>query len=160
VNLRVRVIGRDLPGIRFCDREGFVREPVYLGIQRGREVIEAVPADIERAEFVPEFRVERGIGGAPNFLGPFAQGTAADRFFYLSWGVKAPSGAFEMFRRLKIRLGHLTWREIETASKSGAPIDVELSLTDACGGPLCATPRPEFITWRSSGTKTSGRERV
>src|SRR5262245_43592988 len=81
MNLRVRVVGRELPGIRFCDRDGSVREPVYLGIQRGREVIEMVPADVAEATFVPEFRVERGIGGAPNFLGPFAQGTAADRFF-------------------------------------------------------------------------------
>jgi Family of unknown function (DUF5990) len=160
MNVRVRVIGRDLPGIRFCDRDGSVREPVYLGIQRGREVIEAVPADVKQAEFLPEFRVERGIGGAPNFLGPFAQGTAADRFFYLSWGVKRPSGSFEMFRRLKIRLGHLTWREIEAASRSGAPIDVELSLTDPRGAPMCATPRPESITWRSSGSKAASRGRI
>jgi hypothetical protein len=158
VNLRVRVVGRDLPGIRFCDRDGSVREPVYLGIQRGREVIEAVPADVARAEFIAEFRVERGRGGAPNFLGPFAQGTAADRFFYLSWGVKTPLGFFEMFRRLKIGLGRLTWREIEASSTSGTPIDVELSLTDPHGAPLCATPRPEFITWRS-GLKAS-RERT
>ena len=148
--LRVRVVCTDLPGTRFRDPQDParpVKDPVFLGIQRGREVIEQVPGDTKTATFTPEFRVERKKDGTPNFLGPFAQGTADDRFFYLCWGVKRPTGGFDMFRRLKVRLGHLSATRVARACRSGAPITVRLRLTDAKGGPLCATPRPPNIEW-------------
>lgn len=148
--LRVRVIGTDLPGTCFRDPQDParpVKDPVFLGIQRGREVIEQVPGDAKTATFTPEFRVEKKKDGTPNFLGPFAQGTADDRFFYLSWGVKDAQGAFHMFRRLKIRLGHLDTKRVQRACRSGEPITVKLRLTDAKGGPLCATPHPPNIEW-------------
>ena len=148
--LRVTVRCTDLPGRRFVEvREGqpFRREPVYLGIQRGEEVIDQVPADERQATFVAEFRVGEQKDGSPNFLGPFAKGTHADRFFYLSWGVKTPAGGFAMFRRLKIRLGHLTWREIRSSMAHDEPLVVDLRLTDAKGCPLCATPPKTHIKW-------------
>jgi hypothetical protein len=52
-----------------------------------------------------------------------------------------------MFRRLKIRLGHLSATRVARACRSGEPITVRLRLTDAKGGPLCATPRPPNIEW-------------
>ena len=149
--LRLKVICSELPGIRFCDGPGpeaGVRAPVYLGIQRDQEVIEQVPADRRSVTFQPEFRARRQADGSVNFLGPFAQGTRGDRFFYLSWGVKQPDGRFEMFRRLKVRLGHLTWEQVARAAAEKQPITVELRLTDARGGPLCATPPPTHIQWR------------
>ena len=148
--LRVKVVCTDLPGTRFRDPQDParpVKDPVFLGIQRGKEVIEQVSGDTKTATFTPEFRVERKKDGTPNFLGPFAQGTADDRFFYLCWGVKRPTGGFDMFRRLKVRLGHLSATRVARACRSGAPITVRLRLTDAKGGPLCATPRPPNIEW-------------
>jgi len=148
--LRVRVVCTDLPGTCFRDpqdRARPVKDPVFLGIQRGKDVIEQVPGDAKTVTFEPEFRVERKKDGTPNFLGPFAQGTADDRFFYLSWGVKDSRGGFAMFRRLKIRLGHLSATRVARACRSGEPIMVRLRLTDAKGGPLCATPRPPNIEW-------------
>lgn len=148
--LRVEVRGKDLPGLRFDDPQDAARpgkEPVYLGLQRGREVTEPVPADRKSVTFMAEFRVATRPDGAPNFLGPYAQGTVADRFFYLCWGVRVPSGGFHMFRRLKIRLDHLGWPEIRRALAAGQPIRVDLKLTDARGGPLCATPPPTHIHW-------------
>ena len=148
--LRVKVVCTDLPGTRFRDPQDParpVKDPVFLGIQCGKEVIEQVPGDTKTATFTPEFRVERKKDGTPNFLGPFAQGTADDRFFYLCWGVKRPTGGFDMFRRLKIRLGHLSATRVARGCRSGAPITVRLRLTDAKGGPLCATPRPPNIEW-------------
>jgi hypothetical protein len=148
--LRVRVVCTDLPGTCFRDRQDParpVKDPVFLGIQRGREVIEQVPGDTKTATFTPEFRVERKKDGTPNFLGPFAQGAAGDRFFYLCWGVKDPKGGFDMFRRLKIRLGHLSAARVQRACRSGDAITVRLRLTDAKGGPLCATPHPPNIEW-------------
>jgi Family of unknown function (DUF5990) len=148
--LKLKVICTELPGLRFCDpyaAEPTIKEPVYLGIQHGREVIEQVPADRRTVTFNPEFRVSRNPEGTPNFLGPYAQGTPTDRFIYLSWGVKHQDGRFEMFRRLKLRPRHLTWRQINESITSDQPIVVRLKLTDPRGCPLCATPPPPHVTW-------------
>jgi len=116
-----------------------------LGIQRGEEVVERVPADRRQATFVAEFRVGKKADGSPHFLAPFAQGTPADRFFYLSWGIRKRTGEFEMFWRL--RLGHLGWREIRRSVARQEPLNVNLRLTDAGGGPLSATPPETHIKW-------------
>jgi Family of unknown function (DUF5990) len=148
--LRVRVVCTDLPGTRFRDPHDGARPervPVHLGVQRGREVVDQVPADRRQVTFAVEFRVERRPDGAPNFLGPFAQGPPEDRFFYLSWGVPEPSGTFAMFRRLKVHLGHLRWPEIRRAIRAGKPLTVTLRLTDDAGAPLCATPPAGHIRW-------------
>jgi hypothetical protein len=148
--LRVRVVCTDLPGTRFRDpHDGALPErvPVHLGVQRGREVVDQVPADRRQVTFDVEFRVQRRPDGAPNFLGPFAQGTPEDRFFYLSWGVPEPAGTFTMFRRLKVRLGHLRWPDIRRAIRTGKRLTVTLRLTDGAGGPLCATPPAGHIRW-------------
>jgi hypothetical protein len=137
--LRVRVLCRELPGERFPH--------AYLGIQRGQDVVEQVSAARRQGTFVAEFRVGKKKDGSPNFLGPYAQGPLSDRFFCLSWGTKEPKGEFAMFRRLKIRLVHLTWREIRRSIASGEPMSVSLRLTDAKGAPLCATPPETHIRW-------------
>ena len=90
--LKLKVMCSRLPGLRFEDpnkHEPRVKEPVYLGIQRGTEVIEQAPADRHRVVFHPEFRIGKQPDGSPNFLGPYAQGRPRDRFFYLSWGGEA-----------------------------------------------------------------------
>ena len=138
----------ELPGIRFGFGAGAPAcyEPVHLGIQRGEEVVDDVPADRRQATFDASFRVGRQRDGSPNFLGPFAHGPVHDRFVYLSWGVKSKTG-FAMFRRLKLRLGHLGWGQIERSLVSGEPIRVTLRLTDARGAPLCATPPATHVAW-------------
>ena len=148
--LRVNVRCTELPGRRFLDALDPARpckEPVHLGIQKGRDVVDVVPADRKEATFVAEFRVGKKKDGAPNFLGPYAQGTADDRFFYLSWGEARRAGEFAMFRRLKVRLGHLQWKVIRASLASGKPLEVKLELTDRRGGPLCATPPPTHVEW-------------
>lgn len=147
--LRILVRCTELPGRTFLDRTSPEprKEPVYLGIQKGTDVIDQVPADRPEADFVAEFRVGKKKDGSPNFLGPYAQGPADDRFFYLSWGVRTASGQFMMFRRLKVRLGHLTWAQIQKSAKAETPLQVVLRLTDAKGGPLCATPPATHIKW-------------
>ncbi len=147
--LKLKVMCSQLPGLRFEDphkHEPRVKEPVYLGIQRGTEVIEQIPADRHRVEFHPEFRIGKQRDGSPNFLGPYAQGRPRDRFFYLSWGVKQ-SDRFDMFRRLKIRLTHLEWPQVEQTLELNEPIVLRLKLTDDRGGPLCGTPDESRITW-------------
>jgi len=147
--LKVRVVGTDLPGLSFTDGDDPVhpKSPVYVGVQRGREVIGAVPADRESVVFDLEFRVAPTATGGVNFLGPYAQGTPGDRFFYLAWGVQAKGKAFAMFRRLKVRLGHYSWAEVQKAVGAGRALTVHLRLTDGRGGPLCATPPATHLRW-------------
>lgn len=115
-------------------------EPIFLGIQKGREVVAVVPASQGRAVFHPKFRVTT-VDSQPNFLGPYAQGKREERFFYLSWGTKLSDGQFEMFRRLKVHLSHLSLARIRKAAKPGGSIRVTLDMTDACGGALCGSAR-------------------
>ena len=63
--LKPKVICTELPGLRFCDPHGqpAVREPVYLGIQHRRDLIEQVPADQRTVAFNLEFREKRHSGG-------------------------------------------------------------------------------------------------
>jgi len=147
--LQLKVVCTDLPGLSYPglpDEYSAQKEPVYLGIQKGQEVIEQVRADRRQVTFKPTFRVATQEDGSPNFLGPYAQGRPADRFFYLSWGIKQKDGEFSMFRRLKIRLTHLTWEQINVSIESGTPIVARLRLKDGKGEPLCGGPG-ENIRW-------------
>ena len=160
--LRLRVVCTRLPGLRFADAQdpaAPVKEPVHLGMQRGKEVIEETPAQESPVTFAPEFEVVRGTDGQPDFRGPYAQGTRGARFFYLSWGVKGRQGPFMMFRRLKVGLSHLQWKDIESFLDSGRPMTVILKLTDARGGPLCATPPANHVTWQKAAFKQITRSR-
>jgi hypothetical protein len=148
--LTIEVICRDLPGKRFADLQNPMaekREPVYLGIQKGNEVIEAVPADRKQVIFRPKFKIARQPDGSPNFLGPFAKGTPQERFFYLSWGVMDKKGHFEMFRRAKIHLNHLTWDEVSAVLSDNRPLKVSIRMTGPKGDPICASIRRDRANW-------------
>lgn len=107
-----------------------------------------MPAATGKTVFSPEFRLA-DAGGVPNFLGPFAPGPRQERFFYLSWGEGDTGSTFAMFRRLKVHLSHLTWRDIRAAEKRARSLKVILKMTDACGGPRCASvwPGDLGVTW-------------
>ena len=122
---------------------------VYLGIQKGREVADITAAKAGQATFKPEFRLA-DADGAPNFLGPYAQGPRDERFFYLSWGRSDSASAFQMFRRLKVHLSHISWKHIKAATRCKLPLRVTIDATDRCGGPLCASARPDnpAVVWR------------
>jgi hypothetical protein len=148
--LTIRLVCTDLPGTRFIDpyaQEPGVLEPVYLGIQKGKEVIETIPGDAKKAVFQPTFRVKRLEDGTVDFLGPFAQGKRGQRFVYLSWGVLTREGEFRMFRRAKIQLSPLTWKIVQAHITAGQPIVARLTLTDSKGCPLCATVKQPHIHW-------------
>ncbi len=141
--IKVLIHCRDLPGSKFQERTG-----VRLGIQKGTDVIEDVPADAEGVTFTAPLRVTRNpASGRPNFLGPFAQGTAGERFIYLCWGERR-GGNWDGFRRAKLHLSHLSWESIEKAIEDGSTIEAVVNVTDAKGGPLCASVREDKIEWK------------
>ena len=144
----VRVVCTGLPGTSF---ESWTA--VRLGILRGADVIHDVPGDGERAVFDVPLRVRsRAKTGEPNFLGPFAHGTPAARFLYLSWGERRAGGgskaSWDGFRRAKIHLRPITWDAIDASIETGQPIVASLHMTDARGGPLCASVPDQHIQWR------------
>lgn len=150
-DLTIEVVCRHLPGICFMDPHdpgAEKREPVYLGIQKGNEVIEAVPADRKQVIFRPTFRITKQADGSPNFLGPFAKGTAQERFFYLSWGVMHEQRGFQMFRRAKIHLNHLTWAQVHAALSDNRALKVVIDMTGKRGDPVCASIRSDRADWR------------
>jgi hypothetical protein len=70
--------------------------------------------------FECECRVRRGpVSGKPNFLGQFVHGGTSDRFLYLSrrpkdWHPGGPEvQRWVCLRRMKIRLGSITWPQIQ-----------------------------------------------
>ena len=141
--IKVLIHCRDLPGSKFQERTR-----VRLGIQKGTDVIEDVPGDVESVTFTVPLRVTRNsASGRPNFLGPFAHGTPCERFIYLCWGERR-GGNWDGFRRAKLHLSQLSWESIEKAIEDGSAIEAVVNVTDAKGGPLCASVREDKIEWK------------
>ena len=142
MELKVRVVGEDLPASTFHDGTR-LHERIRVGLQRGEEMVGAVPIGDGGASavFEPTFRVALLPDGRANFLGPYAKGAQAERFFYLVWAGADERGHVSSFRRAKIHLSHLPWDRVEAAARSESPLTVTLSLTDKRGGPRCGSVR-------------------
>jgi hypothetical protein len=152
MELTIKVICEELPGTAYVGSPAtgmeVGRQDIYLGIQHGDEMIQAAPATKKRIVFEPGFRVLQLPGDRTNFLGPFAKGTPAQRFFYLSWAVKDDDGGFTVIGRTKVHLSHLRWSEIEQALETGKPLTVTLRLTDPRGRPRYASISAEEASWQ------------
>jgi hypothetical protein len=131
--MRVRIEGTDLPGASFG----------LVGIQRGRDVIDLVPADSATATW--SFEVDlRVTPEGVDLRGPYVQGRKGDRFIYLSWG-RPEDGFIRMYRRAKLMFG-----AVDPAALSGAAdatLVGRLGLTAKDGTPRCAAVRPPAIIW-------------
>ena len=145
--LPMRIVGRKLPGLHFGDHDA-----VHVGIQRRTQVVDLMPGDANLDVF--SFTIDATVadGAAPDFRGPFVHGRRGERFLYLCWGQVAAGGDFEMFRRAKLHLSVLGADEVANALATGAVLEATLDLTDARGGPLCASVRPPKIAWRVDST--------
>jgi hypothetical protein len=113
---------------------------VRFAVQRGRdEFLE--PGSAKAGELVFEFNIRvrnDRAEGAPNFLGPFAQGPRDARFVYVNSGTMAGELGSCWTRRAKIQLAGITWTMIEKATR-GSFIEVKIAGTARDGGPACAT---------------------
>jgi hypothetical protein len=148
--LNFRIIGRNLPGLKFGRSAGALvdGEPVYLGIQRKAEVIDLVPGDAPLAVFNFPVDVLSSSEGL-DFRGPFVHGDRGKRFLYLSWGELGADGSFSMFRRAKLPLSAIKPEDIARSSSAAAPaVECTLDLTDESGGPMCGTTVAQRISWR------------
>ena len=149
LELKINVVCEELPapGVEAG------RPDIYLGIQHKDEVIETAPITQKQIIFEPSFRVAQLPGDKVNFLGPYAKGTPAERFFYLCWVVKDGAGGWNGIGRTKVHLSHLRWSDIAGSLETGKPLTVKLKLADDRGRPRYASIRGEEASWQITGMK-------
>ena len=79
---------------------------VDFGLQKGRggsyEIEQKQRSDGGDLVFEVRVIVKPGKNGAPDFIGPFVQGAAGERFFYIDIGTYAGQNDTEWSRRLKV----------------------------------------------------------
>jgi hypothetical protein len=155
----VRIVGRRPPGLSWSGRTG-----IHVGVQRGGEVVGLVRGDSADAIFDIEITIDVDERGVPDFRGPYVHGRRGERFVYLSFGEVDDTGAFAMFRRLKLHLTPLTEQPLTQPNGADAlarakRIEAVLELTDPKGRPVAASVRPPWVTWRvtASGRSQAGR---
>ena len=124
------------------------RANIFLGIQRKQEILEETPATHKEKIFKVQVKLSEGKNGQPNFTGAYVFGKTGDKFLYLVWFIKTSMGN-EGFRRAKIKLQDLSWKQIRRAIVRQDPIRARIILTDAKGGPICASVKPPYIEWES-----------
>jgi Family of unknown function (DUF5990) len=120
---------------------------LHLAIQRDETITEAAPADSKRIVFRPALRARRNADGTVNFLGPFAHGPKAERFIYLNWVAANGTVLTVQVGRIKLHLNHIKWSAAKKAAEENKPIRVGLALTNAKGGPVMASVRPDVAKW-------------
>ena len=145
--LPIRIEGMSLPGGVFCEHRH-----VHVGVQCRREPVMLVPGAADVAEFDFTVDILPAAGGGWDFRGPYVHGKPGERFLYLTWGDHPPGGGFTMFRRAKLHLSPLDTDLVERAAAPGHRLVARLALTDARGGPRCASIRPPDITWTAEPT--------
>src|SRR5260370_19876093 len=117
---------------------------VTFRVQRGKsELLEPDRNDDSAIAFKFTVRIApRERGKAPNFLGPFAQGTPSKRFVYVNSGTCAGPKNTPSTRRAKSPLTGISWSLIQKARHGIVETTIEGTGSD--GGPVCATVRTEW----------------
>ena len=123
---------------------------VDLGLQKGHgynyETVQTQRSKGKDLHFECSVRVNPGKDSAPNFLGPFAQGPAGERFLYIDIGTSAGQIETCWSRRLKIPLRGITWELVDKASGPKSALETRVPGTGKDGSPACASVKP-FPGW-------------
>lgn len=117
---------------------------VTFRLQRGKGQDDLVPPSRvtdDRLEFDFTVRASPGLkDGRPNLLGPFTQGSPADRFVYINSGTLAGQAGSCWTRRAKVKLTGISGEMIEPLlSGTEAILEARIAGTAKDGGPCCAT---------------------
>ncbi len=115
---------------------------VDFALQKGRgaayETIQTQRSNGKDLQFEFAVTVKHDKDGAPDFAGPFVQGSRGDRYLYIDIGTYAGQKDTPWGRRLKIPLSCISWELIN----SQTILIGEIPGTGNDGGPTCA------YTWR------------
>ncbi len=115
---------------------------VTFAVQQGKaDLLPPSRGDAESLSFDFTLRIGAAqANGAPNLLGPFAQGSPADRFVYVNSGTLAGQADSYWTRRAKIKVAGITQALIEAVQATpGARLEVRIAGKAKDGGPACAT---------------------
>ena len=111
---------------------------VDFGLQQGRggrfTIVQKQRSTGRDLKFEIPLTVKTGKQGGPDFTGPYVQGAAPERFFYINIGTYAGQTDTPWARRLKVPLYMIGWDTIE----SGPVLTATIPGTDKQGGPSCA----------------------
>ncbi|MCI0689417.1 MAG: DUF5990 family protein [Sporichthyaceae bacterium] len=144
VRVPVRIVGRDLPGLRFehC-------YPVHVALRRGSGVEDHVPGDAESVVFELYVDVRPDRAGNLDYRGPYVSDGAGkgDRSVGLAWGTVAGAGEFELFRAAKLRLPPIDVATLDRVAEAGLVLQATVDLTDDRGGPVCARVPDSMLRW-------------
>ena len=149
-SITLRIRGHTLPGRRCVGLPGIAKpvyEQVHVGVQYLHQVLDLVPGDAAEACWTLEVEVKPGRSGALDWRGPWVHGKPGERFLYLNWGEVPVAGTLLPFRRAKLWLTEIGEDQLRQALDTGAVVEGRLPLTDAKGGPICASVRPPVIEW-------------
>jgi hypothetical protein len=149
--VRILIEGTNLPGGVFAEHRH-----VHVGVQCRANAVDLVPGDAPVAAFEFDVDVLSTPDGSWDFRGPYVHGKRGERFVYLAWGDRPPGGDFAMFRRAKLHLSCLGPDLVAQAAEIGHRLVARLSLTDAKGGPRCASVRPPAIAWSAETPGSAG----
>lgn len=139
-----RVAGENRMALEVPIRIILVRPPkdVLFRVQRGKSDL-LPPSAVDDAQLTFDFTVRVGAPlacGAPNLLGPFTQGSVADRFIYVNSGTLAGQVDSGWTRRAKVKLAGVTQAMIdEVLARPGAVIAAQIAGTAKDGGPPAAS---------------------
>ena len=111
---------------------------VDFGLQKGRgskyEVVQKQRSTGKDLKFEFAVGVKTDKNGAPDFSGPFVQGTRGDRYFYIDIGTYAGQADTCWSRKLKVPLSCISWDLL----KSDSTLIADVPGTAKDGGPSCA----------------------
>ena len=136
-------------GLEIPVRLVLVKPPagVAFGIQKGRgakyETVLVQLGGKNDLQFDFALELKGAPAGAPNFVGPFAQGPASDRFVYIGVGTFAEQTDSCWSRRIKVPLKGISKTLLrDVSSKPSHLLVASIPGAGRDGTPSCATVRP------------------
>jgi hypothetical protein len=129
----------------------YVHEPplgVHFSIQFGKDRNHQIQiSGAFPLVFDFEVKVQPKPDGAPNFMGPFSQGSPDERFFYLRSGVLAGDTRACFNRRAKIYFKGIDWPLIHQIEQKGGTLALAIQGKAKDSGPICASVRQHLKDW-------------
>lgn len=133
---------------------------VTLALQRGGgtrfDLIGPVQSSIQALVFDLDITLDGSTAaGGPRLLGPFVQGPPTARFVYINVGTYAGQIGSPWQRRVKVPLGAISWRSIETLAP-GERLTAHIASRGRDGTPACATVPILPPGWRATRSSAPG----
>ena len=109
--------------IRFC----LAYSDIRFGLQdKSVKLAPGMELTPDLISFDFSLSVELESGGAPNFTGPYAHGSRARRFVYLTY-LGLQDEDWEIYRRIKVPLHEITREQVEGALASESVLQARVS---------------------------------